>query len=87
MRAAGGRVRAGLRCGGLVAAVAAMTALAAPAAAEAPVIEQVAAGAYHSCALDESRHVWCWGFNGQGQIGDGTTAARLAPVAVQFPAG
>ena len=28
---------------------------------------QVAAGGYHSCAIDEEHRVWCWGWNFFGQ--------------------
>ena len=31
----------------------------------------VAAGAYHSCALDEEGAAWCWGDNTHGQLGEG----------------
>jgi len=43
----------------------------------------VSAGAAHACALllpdFETR---CWGFNGNGQLGDGTTTGRTTPVTV-----
>jgi alpha-tubulin suppressor-like RCC1 family protein len=42
----------------------------------------VAAGDRFSCALTAARAVSCWGNNNHGQIGDGTTTNRLAPVAV-----
>lgn len=45
----------------------------------------VAAGDVHSCALDPDGVVWCWGRNGSGQLGDGTTADRRTPVRVVAP--
>lgn len=37
---------------------------------------------YHTCARRGDGSVWCWGENGSGQIGDGTTSDRRAPVMV-----
>lgn len=31
---------------------------------------QVAAGAYHTCALRSNGTVWCWGFDEDGELGD-----------------
>ena len=45
-------------------------------------IASLAAGGNHSCALTPGGGVKCWGENGSGQIGDGTTTARSAPVNV-----
>jgi alpha-tubulin suppressor-like RCC1 family protein len=42
----------------------------------------VATGSSHTCGLTVSGGVWCWGSNGDGQLGDGTTISRTTPVAV-----
>lgn len=34
------------------------------------------------CALDTSAATWCWGHNGDGQLGDGTGTDSLVPVQV-----
>ncbi len=34
----------------------------------------------HSCATLDDRSVWCWGENGDGQVGDGTLVSRNSPV-------
>lgn len=41
---------------------------------------EVATGYYHSCAIRESGALVCWGWNGYGQIGDGSTTTRSTPV-------
>ncbi len=45
-------------------------------------VRAIATGQTHACALLNDRTVKCWGSNGQGQLGDGSTAERLSPVAV-----
>ncbi len=40
------------------------------------------AGAVHTCAILSDRTAYCWGQNLHGQLGDGTTQNRTAPVAV-----
>ena len=42
----------------------------------------ITAGDYHSVALSDEGAVWTWGDNGVGQLGDGATANRNAPVRV-----
>ncbi len=45
-------------------------------------IATVDAGASHSCALRASGQAYCWGYNGNGRLGDGTTTRRLVPTPV-----
>ena len=42
----------------------------------------VSGGGAHTCALNASGKVKCWGYNAWGEIGDGTTAERNLPVNV-----
>jgi prepilin-type N-terminal cleavage/methylation domain-containing protein len=44
-------------------------------------VSDLATGDNHTCAL-KSGEVFCWGSNGSGRLGDGTTAMRTAPVKV-----
>jgi alpha-tubulin suppressor-like RCC1 family protein len=41
---------------------------------------KVFCGETHTCALLTNGSVKCWGANGGGRLGDGTTTPRLAPV-------
>lgn len=43
---------------------------------------KVLAGVAHTCALSETGEAYCWGWNGNGQLGDGTMVDRHAPAAV-----
>ncbi len=43
---------------------------------------QVAVGGYHSCAITVNGGVKCWGFNGNGQLGEGTTQTHWLPADV-----
>jgi hypothetical protein len=42
-------------------------------------IVQVAAGAFHSCALARDGRVFCWGSNGYGELGIGSYVSQLTP--------
>ncbi|MCU6710970.1 Ig-like domain-containing protein [Paenibacillus sp. J5C_2022] len=35
---------------------------------------------YHTTALDADGNLWTWGYNNQGQLGDGTTVNRAVPL-------
>ncbi|AXV10096.1 BNR repeat domain protein (plasmid) [Euzebya pacifica] len=43
---------------------------------------RIAAGSNHTCAIDTTAAAWCWGWNSQGQLGDGMTQDQTSPVAV-----
>ena len=47
----------------------------------------VAAGTFHSLALDKSGKVWAWGYNAVGQLGDGSNTSSNVPVGTSRPAG
>jgi alpha-tubulin suppressor-like RCC1 family protein len=50
-------------------------------------VASIAAGGYHTCAILDDASTRCWGLNGSGQLGDGTTENRSEPTAVQAPTG
>ena len=43
---------------------------------------QIASGNSHTCGILVSGATMCWGRNTDGQLGDGGTTTRLAPVSV-----
>lgn len=45
-------------------------------------VSEVSAGYTHSCAVLNTGRVKCWGENGYGELGDGTTTNSLTPVSV-----
>jgi alpha-tubulin suppressor-like RCC1 family protein len=42
----------------------------------------VSAGYLHTCGVTTDNRAYCWGYNSEGALGDGTATGRLAPVAV-----
>ena len=47
----------------------------------------ISAGHYTSCAILTNGGVKCWGVNGKGQVGDGTTTQRNSPVDIDLGTG
>jgi alpha-tubulin suppressor-like RCC1 family protein len=45
-------------------------------------VKAITAGLGHTCALLDSGAVKCWGYNHEGELGDGTETTRLKPVTV-----
>jgi alpha-tubulin suppressor-like RCC1 family protein len=45
-------------------------------------VVEVSAGRAHTCVVLQGGSAKCWGYNGNGQLGDATTSGRLLPVAV-----
>ena len=46
---------------------------------------QVSAGGFHSLAVGSDGNAYAWGYNNNGQIGDGSKATRTTPVKVEKP--
>jgi len=44
--------------------------------------QAISAGAYHTCGLSSQGKAYCWGSNGNRQLGDATTSARSVPTPV-----
>ena len=45
-------------------------------------LTQISVGGDHSCAMDSSGKAYCWGENGNGQLGNNSTVDSRTPVAV-----
>ena len=46
---------------------------------------RVSVGGIHSCGVTASGDGYCWGYNGSGELGDGTAMPRYSPVKVLSP--
>jgi alpha-tubulin suppressor-like RCC1 family protein len=47
----------------------------------------VSTGAYYTCAIVTGGGLRCWGYNGNGQLGIGSTSSQYSPVAVGLGSG
>jgi alpha-tubulin suppressor-like RCC1 family protein len=50
-------------------------------------IKAIAAGSIHSLAVDSTGNVWAWGYNGDGELGNGLTTNSAVPVQATMPSG
>ena len=50
-------------------------------------VTAVAAGFHHTCAVASGGGLWCWGYNGFGELGIGSITDQHSPVAVSLGAG
>jgi alpha-tubulin suppressor-like RCC1 family protein len=48
---------------------------------------EISSTGFHTCALANDSHTYCWGMNDNGQLGNGSTANQSTPVQVNSPAG
>lgn len=45
-------------------------------------MRQIAGGGYHTCAIASDNNAYCWGYGGNGQLGNGTGGQSRVPVPV-----
>jgi alpha-tubulin suppressor-like RCC1 family protein len=50
-------------------------------------VTALTAGSDHTCVLLDTGEVLCWGYNGYGQLGNGSTVSSNVPLAVTLPGG
>ncbi|CAG2171483.1 unnamed protein product [Oppiella nova] len=46
-------------------------------------VVDISCGNYHTLALTDAGHVYGWGYNGNGQVGNGTDSAQSVPIRVK----
>jgi alpha-tubulin suppressor-like RCC1 family protein len=46
------------------------------------VAAKVTAGGAHTCAIKQDGSLWCWGYNWNGQLGDGTYGSKKTPIQI-----
>ena len=72
----------GWATGAVALAVAACGGETSPTQPAARTFARVSAGGAHTCGVTAGGAAYCWGYNGDGELGDGTTTNRLSPVLV-----
>jgi alpha-tubulin suppressor-like RCC1 family protein len=50
-------------------------------------VRAAAGGTYHTCSIRAGGQLQCWGYNSNGQIGDGTVTSRSTPATVTLLSG
>ncbi len=45
-------------------------------------VDEFSLGSYHACALKDDKTFWCWGWNINGQLGNGGTSDKNVPTEV-----
>ncbi|WP_158520419.1 InlB B-repeat-containing protein [Bombiscardovia coagulans] len=50
-------------------------------------ITQISFGGFHALAADDRGQVWAWGWNSDGQLGNGNTSDQYTPVRATIPSG
>ena len=47
------------------------------------VFQSLSATGNHTCGVTTAKVAYCWGYNGYGELGNGTTAGSAMPVQVK----